>query len=214
MDHKLPDDEHATDHRVLAAIDAERCRLAKELHDGLGQALTGVLLMSSAGREARDGDAKRQLATLLAEAAERTRGLSRTLDPSAQTSSLARLLGDLASELSERFQRPFDVAPGLPEASLTGTERQHLHHLIVDAARFAMLHKGVKDLTLSAAASNQLAVQVDARFDKREVGVPPGDEKQVQACLALLRGRLQALGGKFSAETGTGTLSMRLRWPH
>ncbi|MEO0422684.1 MAG: histidine kinase [Pseudomonadota bacterium] len=213
MDHKGSDEDRSAEDRVLAAVDAERCRLARELHDGLGQALTGVLLLSSAEQDGVERSAG-HLSALLAEAKERTRGLSRTLDPSAQASSLARLLGDLADQLSERFQRPFAVAASPPEVTLSGAQRQHLHHLIVDAVRYAMLHKGVTSITLSATQDAQLAVHMLASIAEGRVGLPPGEEAQGQACLALLRDRLRSLHGELDTAVEPTRVSVRLRWPH
>lgn len=109
--------------RVLAGQEAERLRIAQELHDQVGQELTAVLLMLSR-LEARVPDPLRADVAALQEevraSLEEVRRLSIELRPEALDDlGLASALAVLAQRFAERFgiEVVQSVAPGLPRLS-------------------------------------------------------------------------------------------------
>ncbi len=214
MDDKVDDEEAGGGDPLLDAIDAERRRLAREFHDGLGQALTGVSLLSSACSGARGDDTSAQLATLASEAVARTRGLSQCLTPSATDGTLAALLSSLADDLQRRFQHPVSLSEAkLPAIVVPASACRHLHHAIADAVRYATLHKGLSALALAVdegADDGSIDICVGARFlDDGE----PTATAEAPPCLRLLRRRLTQLHGEVLLEPAPGALTLRLRWP-
>lgn len=95
-------EQRQIERQMLQALEEERQRIGRDLHDGLGQYLTGVACLSSALEQSLRG--KRSLAEQAAiisrrvnEAIEQTRALSRGLCPvQVETTGLCSALGDLA----------------------------------------------------------------------------------------------------------------------
>ena len=107
--------------RALAAQEGERLRVAQELHDGVGQSLTGVVLQL--GRAARDmPDPSRERVLEAQETArdslEEVRRIARMLRPEALDdlglASALRVLGERIGEHSE-LEVDVRIQPGLPE---------------------------------------------------------------------------------------------------
>ena len=213
MDDEVDDEQARDGDPLLDAIDAERRRLAREFHDGLGQALTGISLMSSAF-SGTQGDTGAQLATLAGEAVARTRGLSQSLTPSTADGTLAALLSTLADDLQRRFQYPVSLSQAqLPAIVIPAGACRHLHHAIVDAVRYVTLHKGLSALALAvdeAADAGSIDICVGARL--AEDGEPTATA-EAPPCLELLRRRLAQLHGEVLFEPAPGALTVRLRCP-
>ncbi len=112
--------------RALAAQEAERARIARELHDEVGQALTAVVLqLERAARDAeppvRDDVAEAREA--VRESLEEVREIARRLRPEALddlglASALAALTIDVSRRTGLRIERR--VERGLPELSAGG----------------------------------------------------------------------------------------------
>jgi two-component system sensor histidine kinase UhpB len=110
--------------RALAAQEGERLRVAQELHDGVGQSLTGVVLQL--GRVARDvpdpwRDGVSEAQETARDSLEEVRRIARRLRPEALDdlglASALIVLGDRVAEHSE-LDVDVHVQPGLREFSL------------------------------------------------------------------------------------------------
>jgi two-component system sensor histidine kinase UhpB len=109
--------------RALAAQEGERLRVAQELHDGVGQSLTGVVLQL--GRAARDMPEPSRERVLEAQetardSLEEVRRIARRLRPEALDdlglASALLVLGERVAEHSE-LEVEVHVQPGLPDFS-------------------------------------------------------------------------------------------------
>lgn len=150
--------------RALSAQEGERLRVAQELHDEVGQALTGILLgLSRVSRQAPP-----ELATPLTQMLETTRSsiddvrrIAQRLRPeplehlglSGALMSLSRRLGE-PSELHIHCHLPTHLAPQSPERELviyrvaqeaTTNAIRHAHPTTIDI----MLHANRHNLILS-----------------------------------------------------------------
>jgi signal transduction histidine kinase len=106
---------------ILAdSLEAERQRLGRELHTGVGQSLAGIhvhaSLLEESLRDAPESVRKNlnRIAALASAALEQVRGVSRRLYvPAWQTQSLVEALRDLweASGISEKFAATLDLRP-------------------------------------------------------------------------------------------------------
>jgi two-component system, NarL family, sensor histidine kinase UhpB len=119
---RLESERHQSDRRVLAAQEAERVGIARDLHDEVGQLLTGVLLHLNPIAEAvpthRDEiDAAKQA---VRRALDEVRRISRELRPEmlehlGLVSALTELSTTFARVSGLRVERQFD--PALPKLS-------------------------------------------------------------------------------------------------
>jgi two-component system sensor histidine kinase UhpB len=134
--------------RALAAQEGERLRVAQELHDGVGQSLTGVVLQL--GRVARDVDTPSREGVLEAQetargSLEEVRRIARMLRPEALDDlglpSALRVLGERVAEHSE-LEVDVRVPPGLPDFS--GDAELVLYRVAQEALTNVARHSGAK----------------------------------------------------------------------
>ncbi|MDA0163164.1 sensor histidine kinase [Solirubrobacter ginsenosidimutans] len=107
--------------RALAAQEGERLRVAQELHDGVGQSLTGVVLqLGRAARDMPEPDRERVLEAqeTARDSLEEVRRIARMLRPEALDDlGLASALHVLGERVAEHSELDVDVhvQPGLPD---------------------------------------------------------------------------------------------------
>ena len=104
--------------RALAAQEGERRRIARELHDEVGQALTAVVLqLDRAGRGSADRAGVAEARETVRASLEEVRGIARRLRPEALDdlglrSALAALTNDVTRRTGLQVERR--IAPALP----------------------------------------------------------------------------------------------------
>ena len=143
--------------RALAAQEGERLRVAQELHDGVGQSLTGVVLQL--GRAARDmpqPDRERVLEAqeTARDSLEEVRRIARMLRPEALDDlGLASALRVLAERVAEHSELEVDVhvQPGLPEFG--GDEELVLYRVAQEALTNVARHAAARRATVNLALS-------------------------------------------------------------
>jgi len=170
---RLEDERRASVGRALAAQEGERLRVAQELHDGVGQSLTGVILQL--GRVVRDVDDGARPRVVEAqetarESLEEVRRIARRLRPEALddlglTSALL-VLGDRVAEHSE-LRVEVHVQPGL---EFGADEELVVYRVAQEALTNVARHAGAKraEVRLELAAGRpRLEVDDDGS------GLPP-----------------------------------------
>jgi two-component system sensor histidine kinase UhpB len=152
--------------RALAAQEGERLRVAQELHDGVGQSLTGVVLqLGRAARDMADPDRERVLEAqeTARDSLEEIRRIARMLRPEALDdlglASALLVLGERVAEHSE-LEVDVHVQPGLPEFS--GDAELVLYRVAQEALTNVARHAGAKRATVSLAlAGGRPRLEVD-----------------------------------------------------
>ncbi|WP_037494876.1 HAMP domain-containing sensor histidine kinase [Solirubrobacter soli] len=143
--------------RALAAQEGERLRVAQELHDGVGQSLTGVVLqLGRAARDMPEPDRERVLEAqeTARDSLEEIRRIARMLRPEALDdlglASALLVLGERVAEHSE-LEVDVHVQPGLPEFS--GDAELVLYRVAQEALTNVARHSGAKRATVNLALS-------------------------------------------------------------
>jgi signal transduction histidine kinase/ligand-binding sensor domain-containing protein len=151
------------------ALATERTRIARDLHDDLGTALTGLALeLDVAGRQAKE---VAPLAGRLSEAAQRTRDLAErmrevvwTVNPKCDTvSSLASFLEQQVSQFlkADGLRLRLDFPEDIPELPMGAEARHELALSVREALTNVVRHAQATEVTLSLAITDQtLRVQV------------------------------------------------------
>jgi signal transduction histidine kinase len=188
--------------RIIAAADAARERLARDLHDGTQQRLVTTVVNLQLADQQFDRDdaqgAREILQAALAEAGEalsELRELAHGVHPTILTN---RGLGAAAAALAERSPLPVQVA--------VGDERYPPH---VEAAAYFFIAEALTNVVKHAQATHaELKVQRrdgDLVIDVRDDGV--GGADSAGSGIRGLRDRIEALGGQMqiTSPRGLGT---------
>ena len=183
------------------AVEQERTRIARDLHDDLGVGLTEIgLLGDLAGTSSELPPASRER---LQEITVRARTLAASLDeivwainPANDTSqSLVDYFFSYAQKLlgSAGIRCRLEVIEPLPAGNLSAEDRHEFFHAYKEALNNIIRHSGATEVQarLSAVDGNlQIRVSDNGR------GLEPASVKGAHHGLAGMRGRLERLGGR------------------
>jgi two-component system, NarL family, sensor histidine kinase DevS len=189
--------------RIVAAQELERRRLARELHDETGQALTSIILGLKTIEDA-DGKEGRQAA--VAELRERVvttlqdvRRLAVELRP--------QVLDDfgLISAL-ERLTQTFAESSGIKVEVETGTKRERLpaevetalYRIVQEALTNVVKHAGAKRVSVLVTQRNSTAAVV---VEDDGWGFDPDESEHEGFGLVGMRERIELLGGRLRVES-------------
>jgi signal transduction histidine kinase len=192
--------------RVVAAQEEERRRLALELHDETGQALTSILLgLKAIGGAKSKEDAVRAEADvreLVVQALQDVRALAVELRPSALDDfGLGPAVERLAHTFAERSGIETTVETHL-EARLPPEIETTLYRVVQEALSNVVKHSAARHVSIVVA---QRGARVAATIDDDGQGF---DETLVRAdALGLtgMRERLALVGGALEIETASGS---------
>jgi signal transduction histidine kinase len=214
-------------HRLLKAeeqraLATERARIARDLHDDLGTALTGLALeLDVASRESRNGS---PVSRRLSETAQRTRGLAErmrevvwTVNPRCDTvSSLASFLEQQVSQFLrlDGLKLHLDFPEDIPDLPL-GAEARHqlalsVREALTNVVRHARATEVVVSLTILNAGSEAGPLLLVKVVDNGRGFLH--DDRNGQG-LVNMRARVEQVGGTFDCASSPGsgtTLTFRL----
>ena len=177
----------------------EQQRVGRDLHDSLGQKLTGAMMLSRTLARAPDGEearaGARQLNEVLKDAVAQVRRMARGLAPVALgEDGLADALRQLAEDTRQTYA--LDCALRL-EGDLRGLEpkdAEHLYYLAREAVHNAARHARAARITVALERDKygwSLVVDDDG------IGLPPDAEQRGGMGLKILRHRAEALGARL-----------------
>ena len=192
--------------RAVQASDAERRRLAQDLHDGAQQHLLALgPLIGAAEASTNDPSTAGQLSEIrgqLAQALKELRDFSHGVHPSSLSHGLATAVGELARRLPIATAVTLDGDP-LPK------ETAHAAYLVIsEALANAAKHSHAATVTISGRVQDGLlTVQVrddgvgGAHLQDQDAGL---DGKTGGQGIANMRDRTAALGGRFRIDSPPG----------
>ena len=147
---------HRLQSEIIAISTQEKMRVGRDLHDSLGQQLTGVGLMASGLARALEqsghetAEQARQLAEQLKEARQLTRRMARGLSP---VELDAEGLPDALQRLAEDVQRVSGVCCSFHEAGVNPAHTQdqavQVYHLVQEALNNAVRHSAGTELSIT-----------------------------------------------------------------
>lgn len=189
------------------ALSEERTRIARDLHDDLGTALTGVALeLDVTRRQSQDGIASRlgESAARVRSLAERMREVVWAVNPRCDTvSSLASFLEQQAAQflhqanLRVRFDFPEDIPPLPLDANARHQLALSVREALTNVVRHAEATEAVVSLVLERGA-----LTVEVKDNGR--GFCPADVAAQGEGLASLNARLSRIGGRFECVSAPG----------
>ncbi len=194
---------------VVAAQELERRRLARELHDETGQALTSVLLGLKAVEEASSPEEMRAAAADLRELVVQTlqdvRRLAVELRPKALDDfGLVAALERLTRSFAEQTGIAVDFHSALPPERLPGEVETALYRIVQEALTNVVKHARATQVSILLTRRNGSVAAV-VEDDGR--GFDPDDTRDEGIGLVGMRERVALLDGRIEVESrpGAGT---------
>jgi two-component system, NarL family, sensor histidine kinase DevS len=193
--------------RVVTAQEAERRRLARELHDETGQALTSILLGLKTIEEAGGdtvGDTVREVSALVRRTLQDVRQLAVDLRPSALDDfGLVPALERLADTFREQTGIALDLEARLP-ARLPPEVETALYRIVQESLTNVVKHARAERVSIVLTRKED-GVSVVVEDDG--LGFDPSQAREEGLGLVGMRERVALLGGRFEIESrpGSGT---------
>ena len=192
--------------RVVEAQEQERARLARELHDETGQALTSILLGLKSLEEAVDTDEGRASVAALRELVVTTlrdvRGLAVELRPAALDDfGLVPALERLADTFREKTGLDVALEAQLDDGRLDPTLETTLYRIVQEALTNVLKHAEAQHVSISLVrkdGSISAVVEDDGR------GFTPEAPPREALGLVGMRERVGLVGGRISIESAPG----------
>jgi signal transduction histidine kinase len=195
--------------RAVQAQEVERRRLARELHDETGQALTSILLGLAAVERAESTEqahaAAADLRTLVVETLQNVRRLAVELRPSALDDfGLEPALRRLGQSVSESGGVDVQVEARLGGQRLPGEVETALYRIVQEALTNVVKHAGARRVSI-VVSRKPATVLVMVEDDGR--GFDPSQVQSGGLGLLGMRERVELLDGSFEvdAEPRRGT---------
>jgi two-component system sensor histidine kinase UhpB len=199
---RLEDERRESGRRALAAQEGERARIARELHDEIGQTLTAVALRAerAAGQPAQQGEALREIADTVLRSLEDVHRIGRELRPEALDDlGLVNALIALCSRVSRdgglvvRRRLEGDLPPLSREVELV------IYRVAQEALTNALRHAHAREAAVSLRRGDGrvvLTVSDDGRGLPRITRV---------GGLGGMRERAMLIGAQLDVRSGAGT---------
>ena len=193
--------------KVVQAQELERTRLARELHDETGQALTSILLGLKPLEGVADADARAAVAAvreLVVSTLQDVRRLAVELRPSALDDlGLVPAVDRLAKTVAETGMR-VDVEAHIGDERLPESVETTLYRIVQEAVTNVARHSGAERLSITLTRKNGAVVAIVEDDGK---GFDPTRTGSDGLGLVGMRERLALVGGtlRIEAAAGAGT---------
>ncbi len=195
---------------VLRISGHEKARIGRDLHDSLGQKLTGAMYLfgayrqhAGAGAPAAEGEAE-QIAATLKEAVSQVRRIARGLAPVALTEDgLPDALRRLAEETGAMFQKEIEFYPereGRPKDVATA---EHLYLIAQEAVNNAVKHGDAARIVI-ALDYNERGGELTVEDNGQGFAANRKDDCEGGNGLRIMRHRAEVFGGELQVGPGAG----------
>jgi signal transduction histidine kinase len=193
--------------RVVAAQELERRRLARELHDETGQALTSILLALKNLEETLEGEKARSAAAdvreLVVATLQDVRRLAVELRPKALDDfGLVPALERLAQSFAEQTGIAVDFEAALPDERMPSDVETAFYRIVQESLTNVAKHAGagrVSILLTRRGDSVAAVIEDDGR------GFEPSETRDGGFGLSGMRERVALLNGTLELESAQGT---------
>jgi signal transduction histidine kinase len=195
--------------RVVEAQELERARLARELHDETGQALTSILLGLKPLEQAATSDEVRtavaDVRELVVSTLQSVRRLAVELRPSALDHfGLEAAVERLAETFREQSGLAVDLETQVGSERLTSEAETTLYRVIQEGLTNIVKHAGATRVSILLQRKGTTVVAV---VEDDGVGFDPTTTREDALGLAGMRERVSLAGGRLQVEStpGSGT---------
>ena len=192
--------------RVVAAQELERARLARELHDETGQALTSILLglkpLEQAARSDETLAAVSSVRELVVSTLQDVRRLAVELRPSALDDfGLVSAVERLADTFREQTGMHVDLEARIGDDRLPGEVETALYRIVQEALTNIVKHAEASRVSILLTRKDGSAVAI---VEDDGLGFDPGAAREQGLGLTGMRERVGLVGGRLRIESATG----------
>jgi signal transduction histidine kinase len=193
--------------RVVEAQELERARLARELHDETGQALTSILLgLKPLEQQAESDEAREAVASvreLVVSTLQNVRRLAVELRPSALDDfGLVAAVERLTDTFREQSGLTVDLETQLGEERLPPEAETTLYRVIQEALTNIVKHSGASRVSVLL---QRQSGKVIAIVEDDGSGFDPSSTREDAVGLAGMRERVSLAGGRLQVESSPGS---------
>jgi signal transduction histidine kinase len=193
--------------RVVEAQELERKRLARELHDETGQALTSILLglkpLEQSAASVEDRAAVASLRELVVSTLQGVRRLAVELRPSALDDfGLATAVERLAETFREQSGIRVDLEAQLGDDRLPSEVETALYRIVQEALTNVVKHAGAARVSIILTHRDSAVAAV---IEDDGAGFDPAAVENDVLGLVGMRERVGLVGGRLRIESGEGT---------
>lgn len=208
------------ENEILEISEEERRRIGQDLHDGLGQMLTGIGLISQnvAKKLEANGlpgaEEVREISQMIKEADEYARSLSHTLVPiDVDEEGLRHAL----TQLARRARKLFDIDCSFEENGPVRIEKKnislHLYRIAQEAINNAVKHGGAESIGLKLVGGDEyIRLIIEDDGDGFPDGAPNPDKKGLG--VHTMRHRAHIMGGELTIDSENGCTKVICRIPY
>ena len=190
--------------QILEISERERRRIGQDLHDGLGQHLTGIELMTQAleqklaGKSKIDAAQAAKIAQHVRDAIRQTRALARGLSPvEFEANGLMSALHELAANVQEMFRVECVFLCAKPVLIRENTVATNLFRIAQEAVSNAIKHGRAKKIEISLEASPE---RVLLAVKDNGIGITSNEGSGNGMGLRIMSYRAAVSGGTFTLE--------------
>jgi two-component system CheB/CheR fusion protein len=191
---------------VLEVSAKEQRRIGQDLHDGLGQHLTGIAFMSKVQEQklaekglAEAAEAAR-IVRLVNEAINTTRELAHGLLPViSDAQGLMSALRRLAAEVEDRFNISCRLRADEPVLIHDANMSTHLYRIAQEAVNNAIKHGQAKNIVISLFARNG---QGNLRIENDGASLPEPSVNDSGMGMQIMNYRVRMIGGSLKVDSG------------
>ncbi len=202
---------------ILDVSTRERQRLSSDLHDGLGQELTGIsLLLQNLATQMKRGapDTRLLVEEILGhvnKSIETTRDIAHGLSPlQVEQGSLSRAITRLAVEAGRRLHLEVAAHCEPMEIAVPEETADHLYRIVFEAITNAARHSACSRIDIFLQLRQG---EIHLSVEDNGSGLPPSGIETTGIGLKTMAYRARLLGGSFSLEpraAGGATLKVRV----
>ncbi|NBC03195.1 MAG: PAS domain S-box protein [Bacteroidetes bacterium] len=194
-------EQRRLEQEVLRVSEHERHRIGHDLHDGLGQMLTGITLINkNIAASLRDedhplADDVDEITDLLKEADEYARGLSRNLVPvELDSSGLVAALQRLASNAERLFNIECELKNTLNIQFDDPTSLTHLFRIVQEATSNAVKHGNASKVQVDMQAND---TQLTVKIEDNGTGFDPDWDQHKGLGVRIMKFRSRLIGANL-----------------
>ncbi|SMO64784.1 hybrid sensor histidine kinase/response regulator [Fodinibius sediminis] len=204
-------DRRKLEQEILNISEQERQRIGRDMHDGLGQMLTGIGLIAQSlsnkleSQGAEGAEKVQEIADLVKEADEYARALTQGLVPvNIESNGLDSALRELTRKLSKMYDIDIQYS-NTPEAKVDdNASAVHLYRIAQEAINNAIKHGNASVVHV---ALNMEKDHIMLHIEDNGQGFPGPEEISDGMGVRIMNFRAQMIGGhlEIKSENGEGT---------